>query len=320
MKTEEYNRKDLTDYLLGKSSESDADSFDELSITDDDFADALKSAEDELIDSYLRGELIDTDVGRFEASYLASPLRREKVEFARALQVVAEKNRVTISQVSEKKTWAEFFAFLNFNPALRYGFAALLLAFAAIFVWFLLRQNEQIDVVKVEPTPTHTIQPTQTQTPTEITPSPTVSPKAPTPEKTAEPKASPTISPTPKPTAEPTKAPTPTIPTLATFVLLPPTRGTGNFQTISVPANTSDVAFNLPLESDDFKTYSVKLTNQSGKVLWQSGKLSSKKSALNVRFPANLLQSNIYSFTVSGKNNAEDTQNIGNYSFKSVIK
>ncbi len=320
MNTDKYNKKALTDYLLGKSNETDAELFDELSITDDEFVIKLKLAEDELIDAYLLGELVNTDVGRFEESYLASPLRREKVEFARALQVVAKKNFEKSPQV-EKQTWAEFFVFWKLNSALRYGFAALLLAFVGFFGWFLLSKNKADEVVKVETTPTQqpTIQPTQipTQTPIEITPSPTVSAS---PVKTLEPKTSPTNSPTPKPTVEPTKPPTPNIPTLATFVLLPPTRGGSSLQTISITKQTTDVAFGLPLEAADFKSYRVFLKNQTGKVLWQSGKLTSKKSALNVRLSAKLLQSNIYSLTVVGIDEANEPENIGDYSFKSVIK
>jgi hypothetical protein len=316
MKTEEYNKLALTDFLLGKSSEHDADLYDELSITDDNFAIALKSAEDELIDSYIRGELIDTDARRFEASYLASPMRREKVEFAKALQIVAEKNRMVISQVSEKKTWAEFFAFLNFNSALRYVFAALLLAFIGFGSWVLYRNSNNDEIVKVTPTPQPTIQPTNMPNTNQPTPTPQVSPTVIKPEKTPEPK----LSPTPQPTAEPTNPPTPNLPTLATFVLLPPTRGGNSLQTISIPKQVTDVAFGLPLETDDFKSYRVFLKNQAGKILWQSGKLTSKKSALNVRFPAKLLQPSIYSLAVVGIGEENEPENIGNYSFRSVIK
>jgi hypothetical protein len=327
MNNEIYNRKTLTDYLLGKLSEADADTYDELSITDDNFADALKSVEDELIDSYLRGELIDADVRRFEASYLASPLLRKKVEFARTLKTVAEKNLVKPTE-DKNESWAGIFAFWKLNSALRYGFAALFLTLTGIFGWFLLSKNKPDEMVKVQPTPTQqpSQQPTQqptispTQTPVESTPSPTASPKKTEVDKTPEPKLSPTLTPTPKPTIEPTKPPTPNVPTLATFVLLPATRSAGNLQTISIPEKTNAVAFKLPLESDDFKSYRVYLKNEAGKILWQSGKLASKKSALNVQFPSKILQTNIYSFGVVGIDEENEPQNIGNYSFKTVIK
>ena len=122
MNSEKYNKQALTDYLLGAMSETEAEKFDKLSIVDDDFADALQSAEDDLIDAYIHGELVNPQLERFEAKYLASPLRREEIEFARSLQIVTEKNAVKNSQVAEKQTWADFFAawniFANFNSAL----------------------------------------------------------------------------------------------------------------------------------------------------------------------------------------------------------
>jgi hypothetical protein len=322
MRTEKYNRRALTDYLLGSLTESDAEKFDELSITDNDFANELRLEEDDLVDAYVRGELVNSDLARFEANYLASPLRRKKVEFARTLQVAAENNFSKTSEVIEKENSRSTFVlwrmFSNFNLAIRLGFAALLIAVAGIFGFFLFNKNKPIEQVKLEnsQTPQPTIQPTQTPNSNQTTPSPTVSTKNTSTEKTPEPK----ITPTQKPTVESTKYPTPNITALAAFVLLPPTRGGNSLQTISIPKQTTNVAFNLPLESDDFKSYQVSLKNQAGKILWQSGKLSANKSGLNIKFSAKLVSSNIYSLTVVGIGNSDDQQNIGNYSFKSVIK
>jgi hypothetical protein len=323
MNIERYNKKILKDYLLSKLSETETEKFDELSITDDDFGLELKSVEDDLVDSYISGELDKPDLEKFEMNYLASHLRREKVEFARALQIVGEKNSVKTSKVAKEETSRSGFAFwnifANFNTAMRFGFAALLLAFVGFFGWLLLgKTNKSIEQVKVEntPTPQTTIQPTQIPNTNQITPIPTALPKTANIEKTPEPK----VSPTQQPTVEPTKQPTPNLPTLATFVLLPPTRGGNSLQSVSIPKQTTDVAFGLPLETDDFKSYRVFLKNQAGKILWQSGKLTSKKSSLNVRFPAKLLQTSIYSLAVVGIGEENEPENIGNYSFRSVIK
>ena len=318
MNSEKYNKQTLIDYLLGAMSETEAEKFDKLSIVGDDFADALQSAENDLIDAYIHGELVNPQLERFKAKYLASPLRRENIEFAQSLQIVTEKNVVKNSQVAEKQTWADFFAawniFANFNSALRLGLAALLLAMFGIFGWFLVKNfNKPIEEAKVSPIPTPIITPTiQPINANQTTPSPTNSPTNVNTEKTPEPRV------TPKPTVEPTAMPN--IPSLVTFVLLLPKRDGGQVQTISIPAKTTDVAFALPLESDDFKTYRAVLTNQSGVSLWQSGKLNSRKNALNVRFPAKLLQSDIYSFIVSGISEKGEAENIGNYSFRTVLR
>src|SRR5467141_1144885 len=83
------------EYLLGTLSEAEAERLDELSVMDREFAEALNVAEKELVDAYVNGELRGSRLGQFKAYYLASPLRREKVEFAEAFQVFAEKNAAT---------------------------------------------------------------------------------------------------------------------------------------------------------------------------------------------------------------------------------
>jgi hypothetical protein len=46
---------------------------------------ALSAAERDLIDAYAQGELTGGELERFQSFYLLSPLRREKVDFAKAL-------------------------------------------------------------------------------------------------------------------------------------------------------------------------------------------------------------------------------------------
>ena len=71
-----YDDKTIAQYLLGSLSETEAERFDKLSVTDDQFADALRIAEKDLVDAYVQGELTGQDLDRFETYYLSSPLRR----------------------------------------------------------------------------------------------------------------------------------------------------------------------------------------------------------------------------------------------------
>src|SRR5689334_2996614 len=76
----------LVRYLLGQLSDQEAEQVDEASIVDDDVAARLRWVEDDLVDSYANGTLTGESLSRFESHYLASPLRREKVRFAKNLQ------------------------------------------------------------------------------------------------------------------------------------------------------------------------------------------------------------------------------------------
>lgn len=72
-------------YLLGDLPEEETEHLDEQSVVDDVFAQRLRIAEDDLVDAYVSGTLAEADRTRFEAFYLSSPRRRQKVAFAEEL-------------------------------------------------------------------------------------------------------------------------------------------------------------------------------------------------------------------------------------------
>lgn len=92
MNEKTYNNQVITAYLLGSLPEAETERFDELSFTDDRFADDLKTTENDLIDAYVQGELKNPMLEKFESYYLVSPVRREKVKFAQTFQIFAEKS------------------------------------------------------------------------------------------------------------------------------------------------------------------------------------------------------------------------------------
>jgi hypothetical protein len=73
---------ELERYLLGLLSERDEERLDQASIEDDSVASRLRMAEDDLIEGYVRRTLAKETLRRFEAYYLASVRRRERVAFA----------------------------------------------------------------------------------------------------------------------------------------------------------------------------------------------------------------------------------------------
>jgi hypothetical protein len=72
-------------YLLGALPEDEIECFDELSITDDEFALRLRTVEQDLVDAYVKGELSAGLRALFRSRYLASPAQRKMVRFAEAL-------------------------------------------------------------------------------------------------------------------------------------------------------------------------------------------------------------------------------------------
>src|SRR5262245_23470327 len=86
MEKQIYSDELIAQYLLGSLSEAETERFDELSFVDDEFVVRLGSVENDLVDTYVRGELSGQKLERFDAYYLASPIRQEKVKTARAFQ------------------------------------------------------------------------------------------------------------------------------------------------------------------------------------------------------------------------------------------
>src|ERR1700737_2971919 len=84
----------ITQYLLGSLPEGESERLDELSVASQEFAESLSASEKDLIDAYVQGELSGSMLAQFESHYLASPIRRGRVEFAEAFQVFAKKQTV----------------------------------------------------------------------------------------------------------------------------------------------------------------------------------------------------------------------------------
>ena len=145
--SKEIDKHQALQYLLGSLSGPEVDRLDELAVTDGDFATALKAAENDLVDAYVQGELGSAELRQFELHYLASPWRREKVEFADAFQSWAEKNPVQASAPkteaqAKRKTAAWFSAFsLRTPPALQWGFAVAALVFLIVGVWLAIENS-----------------------------------------------------------------------------------------------------------------------------------------------------------------------------------
>ena len=126
-------------------------------------------------------------------------------------------------------------------------------------------------------------------------------------------------------TPEPEKPIAPPKPIVAAFVLSPSLRGDGQIENLSIAKQTTEINMRLELEADDFPVYLVALTDETGSVkLWRSGKIKAagkgENKFLNIRFPAKLLKSKIYSLAVSGVKSGAGAEIISNYPFRAVVK
>lgn len=342
MNEQKYNLQDINAYLLGSLNETEAERFDELSFTDDEFSDVLKSAENDLIDAYVQGELGGAALKNFESHYLISPLRREKVEFAKAFQLYAEpyaaKNTAnqTIEESKSKRRFAGFFSGLNIlklNPVLQSGFAAALLFVVLGGFWIAFNRFNQpeSELLATQSTPTprveelpEAIENKESENPPAEKQIAKTSEENKSPTKNSQTENEKTTSAT-----EPLRAPkrdnpsTSLKPIIASFVLTPSLRGNNQIKSLSIPKETSRILMKLELEPNDFSAYRVVLVNQSNnKNIWRSNLLKLKSKGgdklLDVNFPAALLKPQIYSLQVSGISADGTVEIIGDYPFRIV--
>ena len=82
---EEIEEKTIRQYLLGELAEAEMSQFEERLMIDDQLFEMLLVVEDELIDERAADELSAEEQARFDAFFLATPQRRERLELARAL-------------------------------------------------------------------------------------------------------------------------------------------------------------------------------------------------------------------------------------------
>ncbi|HMJ08839.1 MAG TPA: hypothetical protein VK468_07525, partial [Pyrinomonadaceae bacterium] len=117
----------ISDYLLEYLPPGQAEQIDELTVTDEAFAERVRAFENDLVDSYILGDRGPEELSRFKSHYLNSPRRRERVEFARAFQTfvereVAEFDHGYVSDLDRPPSlWTRLLAWRGLG--LRLGFA-----------------------------------------------------------------------------------------------------------------------------------------------------------------------------------------------------
>lgn len=326
MSNQTNNNQTITAYLLGALPEAETERLDELSITDDEFAESLQVAETDLVDAYVLGELTGADLERFKTHYLASPLRREKVEFAKVLQRFgAQESADPLARPGAAPTGRGRFAALGVftlpPPILQWGLAAAALAMLIVGGWLtvenirlrqqtsqtaarrdLLIQREQNLQKELE-----NQRSLNSQTEQELA---RVRDERERLEQELK-------------EAQAGAKPSPSEGTTVSLLLTPPLRGADQLRTLSLRPNTNEVEAQLQLEAADYSAYRVALIDPANnQTLWRSGTLRPRiqgvRKAIAVSFRAGLLKPQNYILQVSGVPAGGSAEIVGDYPFRVV--
>ncbi len=306
---QEFNDQFLIRYLLGSLPEQEAERLDELSISDDAFAWRLSAVENDLVDAYARGELSDDDLAQFKKSYLSSPKRLQKVQFAEALGSFEARSAPSYRPTEETlkgSSARRWFAVPRL--ALQWGFAAsaLLMLLAASY---LLLENTRLreQTIAAQGRNAAFEQPEQ-ELQRQLNDQ-----RAANAEMAKE--------------LDRLRESQPNLDQLKTLsaLLLPPTRGAGRLPKLSVPQGTNLVVLLLTLEADDFPEYRVSLKDPAAnQIVWQSASLQADSNGagktVSVSFPAHVLQQQNYVLELSGVPSNGRAEFISGYPLRVVVR
>jgi hypothetical protein len=342
MENAKYNDEIIIQYLLGSLPNEETERLDKLSLIDDEYAKRLTIVENDLIDSYLRGELSGENLQKFKLHYLASPKRREKVRAAKSFQTFVEKGtgsgqreskpkKTQILSISNNSTHKssippDIFTFSR----LIFAAAALLLAGIGWLVFEISRLRNQVAQAQIERNAQIERKALEqrdkelqelierqrlanTATEKELK---RIRSEKDRLERQMELERQIAKS---QPSALPTNL------NIASFKLTAPSQAAGLVTTISVPIRTDYVALQIELEPDYYPAYNAILLSQPGRIPtgWKRERLRprdmGKSKVIEVLIPATLFRSREYLLSLTGITGRGIPDCVRGYPFK-VLK
>jgi len=310
-----YNEQTMIQYLLSSLPTEETERFDELCFIDDEFSARLSAVENDLVDRYVNGGLSGENLARFNSYYLASPIRRRKVQTAQAFQTLAGRMAATgqlaLAPSSSQTAAASkkllprltfLSGFLSYSRLLLTSAAVMALAGAGWMVVELSRLREQVDRAQTrvitlerrEKELQELLQEANSATEKEL-------------ERLRKEKD--LVERQLAMERQIAQSQSPGLPVglgIISFKLPAPIRSSDQVLTISTPPGTGTVVLEVELEPDDYPSYNAVLLTQEGRKFagWRRNNLKSKAmdggKILEIVIPASRLKSKAYLLEVTG--------------------
>jgi hypothetical protein len=272
----------LRHYLLGELSEAERKSVEERLFGNDQYSEHLSLVEDDLIDSYVRGELQGGERAHFESHFLSSPRRRERVSFARAW-LVPEPRSGVLPMRKVTRPWA--------GAVLPMAAMLLVLLAGSMMVSFnsrLTRQREESAALGKQ------IEELRSQAVSRKDASSDLQALA----HTSPPQAAPPLS----------------------FILLPGMQrgATRQEQRLLIPAGRNSVELDLVLTgAKQYRSYRVAIQNPDGAEVWGKSQVAPSKdqagAALRVSVPSLVLKEGDYRVLITGVGSSGELEELNDY-------
>ncbi len=299
-------------YLLGELSEEEQSLLEEEYFADPTFFQEVRARRDDLIDAYLRGELPADERARFETYFMATPRRRERVEFARTLMKTVDQAQASATLTPARQVpirrWKSLLTPLIPYPRPIIALGVLVIIF--IGGWLLLRSQRVRDSVEEAKRATQSQNQNRSR---DVVETPVASPNETNqPEIAGRPPATPQT---------PSRGPEPKVAIFALTTGL--VRDSAETKILAIPRNVDLVQLNLEVEREDYQSYRAALRTPEGAEIW-SKQIKSRPTKLNrtvvLRLPVSLFKNADYILTLSGltvENKAVDARK---YYFRAQVK
>ena len=294
----------LARYLLGQMSEDERDQIDERYFGDRDFIEGLLVVEDELIDSYVRGELSSSNHRQFEDYFMRSPERQRRVAFARKWKDLVSTRRRT--EPLARPSWRERLR-VTYPWVIVPLAASLLLAATSLWLGLqITRLNGQLDDVRAGLSASEV---KEQELERQLADERNVSSQLRDELARAGGRPPETIE--------------PSGPRVVAFVLNPGLQRTGGDSTrFVIPTEAKQVRLQVNFKVGDYPHFSATLETAEGLKVWDQTGLKARRAAAGrmiiLNIPAARLAEQDYVLTISGTSSTGQTESVAEYSFRVV--
>lgn len=304
-------------YLLSDLPQEEQSALEQEFLANDELFEQAWAAENVLIDQYVRGKLTLAEKDLFERNYLASPVHRERLEFARNLVRAADSaTEMTSADVAPDRPanrWRSLTAGWKSNR-LSWVMAATVLLFGASSVWLFAenrRLREQIYQARPDQAFEQRIKELEKELDAQR-------------EKRDEMAAELAAVREHQPSTGGTQPNQDDKKSVVSFLLSPVLmRSDGNPQELKIQNETAAVTFKMNVQEPAGRTYQVRLRTVDGAQIWSRGSLKARQQEktggiVSVTIPSDKIPKNDYILTLSAINSSNESEEINRYFFRVI--
>ncbi|HEU4507881.1 MAG TPA: hypothetical protein VFR78_06575 [Pyrinomonadaceae bacterium] len=325
MATDLNSEKLIARYLLGELSEEQQVEIEDRAFSDKEFLTTITAVENDLIDEYVRDEMSQSERRQFESRFLASPARRKRVEFARALTEIApeyalaERSVVSPVPVSWRDSLEAFFQSLN--PVAKFAMVAVALLVVLGGAWLItqtLRLRSQLTTLQAENQSRQDQRQTlEQQVDQERRRNAELTARL-NQEKQQREQSDESL----RQLSETADATTPPArPVIASLTLLPGiSRGAGDKPVLVLKHGVRLVRLQVAIEPEEqFKSFAIELRTAAGRQVWSRENLTARSRrgarSIGLTLPATAVKPGEYELSLRGVKEGGATEDVGFYYF-----